>query len=151
MCGLLNSSMSVKGWTDTALSILTSIWATNRLILLKNLKKNSLSEGVNYSVTWDWPCTFLFSTTVPTAAACLTTRIGFLSPWHGASTYGGICEHYWVLKSSSGQPTTGGLPAWGMSEGLTTPFHKEISLRNVTWGLEIGQILWNDLGNGKWI
>jgi len=42
--------------------------------------------------------------------------------------------------SSRGHPTTGGLPAWRLGEGLRNRL-----LRNVTQG----RILWNGLGNGK--
>jgi hypothetical protein len=44
----------------------------------------------------------------------------------------------------------GGPPAWGVGEGLTIPQREKSSLvRHVTQGL--GRILWNDLGNGKWL
>jgi hypothetical protein len=46
----------------------------------------------------------------------------------------------------------GGPPAWGLGEGLTTPRRKiTSSLRNATEGLGTLRILWNGLGNGKWI
>jgi hypothetical protein len=36
--------------------------------------------------------------------------------------------------------------------GLTTPHRKKknSTLRNVTWGLGLGQMLWNDLSHEKW-
>jgi hypothetical protein len=48
--------------------------------------------------------------------------------------------------SSRGDPTT-----WGLGDGLTTPVRKRTAmLRNITQGLGLGRILWNDLSNGKW-
>jgi hypothetical protein len=45
--------------------------------------------------------------------------------------------------SSRGQQTRGDLPAWVLSEGLTTPHHKVNSLLgNVTEDLRIGGLLW---------
>jgi len=57
----------------------------------------------------------------------------------------------WCVHSFR-QPIRGGLPAWGLGKGLTTTHHKNTCLlQNVTLGIRIGWILWNDLGNGTWI
>jgi hypothetical protein len=37
----------------------------------------------------------------------------------------GSCEY--IEVSSRGQPASGGPPAWGLDEGLTTPHRKEIA------------------------
>jgi hypothetical protein len=66
-----------------------------------------------------------------------------------SSRFGGYLLIY--LIRSCGQTTRGGPPVWGLVEGLTTPCRKKTSLlQNVSQGLRIVHILWNDLGNWKW-
>jgi hypothetical protein len=46
----------------------------------------------------------------------------------------------------------GGPLSLALDEWRTNPHHKKKKLlQNVTQGLGTGWILWNDLGNGKWI
>jgi hypothetical protein len=51
----------------------------------------------------------------------------------------GSCEY--IEKSSRGQPTSSGPPAWDLGEGLTTQRKKISLLLNVTWDLGIRRIL----------
>jgi len=68
-----------------------------------------------------------------------------------ASRYGGLLQIYWI--SSHRQPTRGGPPALGLGEGLTTPHWKKKNslLQNITQDLRFGWILWNNLGNRKFV
>jgi len=70
---------------------------------------------------------------------------GFLSPRHGASLGSGWRR--WPLdmegscEYSRGQPTRIGPPAWGLGEGLATPYRKKNLSQNVTQDLRIGGLL----------
>jgi hypothetical protein len=50
---------------------------------------------------------------------------------------------YWI--SSRGEPTWGGPPAWGLGVGLTPLCKKSVCYGNVSQGLGLGLIIWNDL------
>jgi len=42
--------------------------------------------------------------------------------------------------------------SWGLDKELTIPHHKKLARYEMfTQGLWLGQILWNYLGNGKWM
>jgi hypothetical protein len=62
--------------------------------------------------------------------------------------------HIWRIAALYKQLRTadkGDPPAWGLGGELTTPHLKKNSmLRNVTKGLGLGWMLWNDLSHGKW-
>jgi len=77
-----------------------------------------------------------------------------LSPWHCMSL-----ECVWRRQHadlgcscSCGQLTRGCTPAWWVGEELTISHLEKTNFsQNVIQGLGFGSILWNDLGNGKWI
>jgi hypothetical protein len=59
----------------------------------------------------------------------------------------GSCKH---KISSRGQPTRGGLPAWGLGKVVTSPHSKDlIMLRSIKRRLGIRLILRYDLSDGK--
>jgi hypothetical protein len=53
-----------------------------------------------------------------------------------ASRYGGQLRIH--CRSSRGQPSRGGPPAWGLGEVLTTPRRKSMMLRNA-WTIDLAQ------------
>jgi hypothetical protein len=54
-----------------------------------------------------------------------------------------------ILNKQSRQPTSDGLPAWGLGVGLITPHRKNFLSRNISKRLGPGLILWYDLSNGR--
>jgi hypothetical protein len=87
-------------------------------------------------------CPMLSGSTVTTAWRVLGLRI------ETASRYGGLLRIYWI--SSSGQPTVGGPPAWGLGRGLTTlPRKTQYLLRITAHSLGTGRITWHKLSTGK--
>jgi hypothetical protein len=69
-------------------------------------------------------CTFVCRGLFPVISGSLSPRHGASSScgWRNGLQYGGQLRIYWI--SSRGQPTRGGLPAWGLGEELTTPHRK---------------------------
>jgi len=67
-----------------------------------------------------------------------------------ASRYGEELRVYWI--SSGGQGRSCDAPSLLLGEMLTTPHRKrKISIRNVTQGYGFGRVIWNHIGNEKWI
>jgi hypothetical protein len=81
---------------------------------------------------------------------------GSMAPQYGGFSCGGwrrlrCLEDSWEynkLGTLDGRKMGG--PATWLDEGLTT-HPKNRLLRSVVQGVGIGRMVWNDLGNGKWI
>ena len=77
---------------------------------------------------------------------CMARRVLRFRIGETTSRYGGYLRICWV--SNREQPTRGVPPAWDLVEELTTPHRKKIYIlfRNSSLSLEIGQILWYNVG-----